>query len=119
MVQQQSPPSYDDEMIGSPEVRRLLGGVSETWLTRRLDPDSLYFDQAFPRPLQYRRGGPRYWPRGEIIAYREGKRRGPDAAVQPRTEAVGGERGAAPGVPQQSAHKRGHKNQAPAVTVAR
>jgi hypothetical protein len=85
---QQPPPSYDDEMIGSPEVRRLLGGVSETWLTRRLDPLSLYFDQAFPRPLQYRRGGPRYWPRGEIIAYREGKRHGLDAAGNPGPQAA-------------------------------
>jgi predicted DNA-binding transcriptional regulator AlpA len=85
---QQPPPSCDDEMIRAPEVLRLLGGVSLTWLKRRLDPLSPYFDRNFPRPLQYQRGGPRYWPRAEIIAYREGKRGGPDTAVKPRTAAA-------------------------------
>jgi hypothetical protein len=70
------PRQGDDELVDAPEVRRLLGNVSEMWLRRRLDPVSRYYDAEFPQPVQYHPGGPRHWPRGEVLAYRERMRRG-------------------------------------------
>jgi predicted DNA-binding transcriptional regulator AlpA len=66
-------PVYDD--IGAVELRKLLGGVSKAWLQRRLDPRHPEYDPTFPAPVQYTDNGRRYWSRGEIVAWRESKRR--------------------------------------------
>jgi hypothetical protein len=57
--------------IGADEVRRLLGGVSEMWLRRRLDPRNPQFDTDFPQPVQYAKTGRRHWSRAAMLAYRE------------------------------------------------
>jgi predicted DNA-binding transcriptional regulator AlpA len=67
---------HEDELVDAPEVRRLLGEVSEMWLRRRLNPDSRYYDPEFPQPIQYLPGGRRHWSRGEVVAYRERRRSG-------------------------------------------
>jgi hypothetical protein len=57
--------------ISAEEVRRLLGGISEMWLRRRLDPRHQQFDPDFPQPVQYAETGRRHWSRAAILAYRD------------------------------------------------
>lgn len=59
-----------DDLITTPELRRLLGGVSNMFLYRRLQDDP-----TFPRPFRF--GGdnaPRFWSRAEIREWIEAHR---------------------------------------------
>lgn len=47
-------------LMRSRELRSMLGGVSSTWIERRLKDDA-----AFPRPCKIR--GQNFWRRSEVL----------------------------------------------------
>ncbi len=67
---------FDDVLGSTAEFRRVLGGVSNMFIHRRLQDDP-----TFPRPIQFRPGGPRKWPLAEGRAWAEKyRRKAPSAA---------------------------------------
>ena len=53
----------DRRLIGAAELKRQLGGVSDSWIQRALRDETL----RFPRPMKIR--GRRFWRRGDIARW--------------------------------------------------
>ena len=61
--------SSQDELLTSRQLRAFFGGVSDMWVWRRLADPAL----KFPRPIMI--CSRRYWPKREIIAWRDAQPR--------------------------------------------
>jgi len=60
------PTTEDDlnrRLMGAAELKRQLGGVSDSWIQRALRDETL----GFPRPMKIR--GRRFWRRGDVARW--------------------------------------------------
>jgi predicted DNA-binding transcriptional regulator AlpA len=68
-----SPSLPEPEIWSASQVRAYLGGVSQMWLHRRLDPRDASYDPNFPKPFSLGamtgRGPRRYWRRSAVEAW--------------------------------------------------